>query len=408
MSTLAIYTSSYPYGEAETFLEHEIRFLATNFREIYIIPFSKAGVCRIVPENVIILPPVREKKWSDLRVYFTGILHFSKIFKIPELSRELVNYPFLKCLKYLGYGIITKKKLSRIISFNAVVHYSYWLGFSTFALTLLKQEGKIKTIVSRTHGYDLYEERGEKSLAFIRAATIKHIDKLFFISDHGLNYMREKLPDFSLKYCLARLGTPDPGYTNPEPDRNCITIVSCSAINVNKRIDLILESLIILKTKYPSLTVNWHHLGGGRDITTFVERAKYNFFNTSVNCLFHGNLTNSEVFRFYMTVSVDLLINVSKYEGIPVSVMEAQSFSIPVVVTNVGGTAEIVNDQNGVLLHPDFSPDDLAELIHNIYKGKELWRKKRLISRIFWEDHYDASKNYPAFVNMLIKLSEDK
>ena len=46
----------------------------------------------------------------------------------------------------------------------------------------------------------------------------------------------------------------------------------------------------------------------------------------------------------------DLFVNMSLSEGIPVSIMEAISFGIPIIATNVGGNAEIVNDETGVLI----------------------------------------------------------
>ena len=85
----------------------------------------------------------------------------------------------------MGFGILTKKRIIKILPSTAAIHYSYWLNFNAFALALLKSEGIIQRLISRAHGYDLYAERGEKSLEFIKAATLKHLDKLFFISNHG-------------------------------------------------------------------------------------------------------------------------------------------------------------------------------------------------------------------------------
>ena len=45
-----------------------------------------------------------------------------------------------------------------------------------------------------------------------------------------------------------------------------------------------------------------------------------------------------------------MFINLSSSEGIPVSIMEAQSFGIPVIATNVGGSGEIVVSETGVLV----------------------------------------------------------
>ena len=132
--------------------------------------------------------------------------------------------------------MLTKNRLLKNLPSESALHYSYWLNFSAFSLSLLKSEGKLKTVISRAHGYDLYEERGEKGLLFIKAATLKNLDKVYFISNHGRNYLLKKFPEYSEKFSISRLGTADPEFINPLRGNDTITIVSCSAINKNKRI----------------------------------------------------------------------------------------------------------------------------------------------------------------------------
>ena len=45
---------------------------------------------------------------------------------------------------------------------------------------------------------------------------------------------------------------------------------------------------------------------------------------------------------YYKNNIIDIFINLSASEGIPVSIMDAISFGIPCIATNVGGTGEIV------------------------------------------------------------------
>ena len=102
MSVLTIYTNSFPYGNAETFLESEIPILSLHFEKIYIIPFQSAGEIRSVPGNVIILSPVQNNKWPSLMMYFAGFFYCSLIFKIPELKKELKT---TKKLLMSGFGV---------------------------------------------------------------------------------------------------------------------------------------------------------------------------------------------------------------------------------------------------------------------------------------------------------------
>jgi glycosyltransferase involved in cell wall biosynthesis len=404
MSVLTIYTNKFPYGKAETFLEAEVLVLTDYFEKIYIVPFQEDSGIRILPDNVEVLSPVQNKKWPALKLYFSGLLSFWLLFKIPELQNELKSTSILKAVKYLGYTVLTKNRLYKILPSELCVHYSYWLNFSAFSLALLKMEGRIKTLVSRAHGFDLYEERGEHGLKFIRAATLKYSDKLYLISEHGRDYISEAVPQYSQKYFLSRLGTPEPGCINPSSDSKDLTIVSCSAINSNKRVDLILDSLIVLNSRFPKINVKWYHLGGGSEISKYIEKAEDSFSGSGVKCFFPGQKAHPDVLEFYKSMHVDLFVNVSRYEGIPVSVMEALSFGIPVIATAVGGTPEIVNDTNGLLLPENPTPDHIAEVLSGIAADRELWREKRRLSRISWEEKFNSLINYKEFAGELLSI----
>jgi glycosyltransferase involved in cell wall biosynthesis len=84
--------------------------------------------------------------------------------------------------------------------------------------------------------------------------------------------------------------------------------------------------------------------------------------------------------------------------------MEAQSFGIPVIATNVGGTSEIVNEENGLLLASEPTPGEIASAIHDVLINKDKWDKKRILSRRNWEEKFNAETNYRIFANELLSL----
>ncbi|MBK7626706.1 MAG: glycosyltransferase [Bacteroidales bacterium] len=90
---------------------------------------------------------------------------------------------------------------------------------------------------------------------------------------------------------------------------------------------------------------------------------------------------------------------------IPVSFMEAQSCGVPVIATAVGGTAEIVNNENGLLISADPVPDEISSALYDVYINREKWIKKRDVSRKNWENNFNAEKNYNDFANQLLSLS---
>ena len=61
---LCFFTSSFPYGYGETFIESEINYLAQSFNNIYLFPLHINDNLRNLPDNVeiVFLKPVTKKK----------------------------------------------------------------------------------------------------------------------------------------------------------------------------------------------------------------------------------------------------------------------------------------------------------------------------------------------------------
>ena len=89
--------------------------------------------------------------------------------------------------------------------------------------------------------------------------------------------------------------------------------------------------------------------------------------------------------------------------------MEAISFGIPVIATNVGGTAEIVLDGvNGFLLEENFEITALSELIRKFVKMPEMdYERLCRHSREVYEAKFSADKNYMDFCKKLITLGDE-
>ena len=149
--------------------------------------------------------------------------------------------------------------------------------------------------------------------------------------------------------------------------------------------------------------MKWIHLGdGGNQKEIILELIKQ--LPGNIEVIFKGQLTNRQVIDFYKETSVSLFLNVSKSEGIPVSIMEAISFGIPVIATDVGGVREITNSNTGELIPKNFDPVEVAHLIeNNLIRYADL--KFRNGVRSFWENNFNASKNYTEFISSVLKIN---
>ncbi|MCS6820224.1 MAG: glycosyltransferase [Chitinophagales bacterium] len=403
---LVLLTSEFPYGLGETFLEEEIEYLSKHFRKIIIISeYSGDKPQRFVPQNceVIKYNPQNEIKFKWLAIlmifhYYTWIeLYYIVLVYKLALTKVTISTLLLS----LFVGLKYKSFLKRILDKNKeqpLVFYSYWCMNSAVALALLKKEVKKIFCVSRAHRWDLYFEVS-KYLPF-RFLINKHINLLFPISTSGEDYIKTRWKTEASKVILSRLGVRK--QTPIEVSGNDgLTLISCSSLTVVKRVVLIAYAIKELDGKIP---ITWIHIGDGPEAGNIDKVVKT--FNNSVKTIFTGYVRNKEVFDIYHQYKPHVFVNVSESEGLPVSIMEAMSLAVPVVATNVGGTAEIVNNENGWLLRANFSVDELSALLYDIYKNKSYIPKKQN-AYMTWKNFYDADINYKKFASTLVSLHQN-
>ena len=187
---------------------------------------------------------------------------------------------------------------------------------------------------------------------------------------------------------MSYLGTNNNGISKRSND-DVFRVLSCSFVSPVKRISLIYKSLQLIT----NFEIEWTHIGGGKGLKELKVLTINSQNNIKVKLL--GDFSNKEVMDYYRTKNIDVFINVSSSEGLPVSLMEAISFNIPVIGTNVGGSSEIVTPTTGVLLNSNPTEIEIIAAINKV-------RKYKIEPRMFWEQNFDATKNYPKFINQLI------
>lgn len=402
--TLCFYTTAYPYGNAETFIENELNIIAPHFEKIYLFHKTKTTIQRVTPNNVELIyiePPTsssnRKTTLKNIFLLTYFIIHEYFFSRQKQLFRKNIRYNvshFINCLYYANQ--ITQKLSSEVL--NNGVFYSYWFYDWNLSLSILNYKKEIKKNYTRTHGFDLYENNGKENYLPLRKFCLEHTNKIFTISKKGERYLKSLYPKYSTKIMLAYLGTKDYG-SNPLPNNTQpFHIVSCSNINFVKRLHLIIDTLNHINFK-----IKWTHIGDGPLSSEIKELSQK--LPTHIEVVFMGRLTQNEIFNFYKTSYIDVFINTSVSEGLPVSIMEAISFGIPIIATDVGGTNEIINDTTGWLIPADFSTKTISDLIHNIKHETEKSKNREEIKK-YWELNFKGEENYDIFVKQ--NLNTDK
>jgi len=399
MTPLCLYTASFPYGLGEQFLETEIKYLAENFDSIFIIPSYPIGTHRPLPANVKVIHQ-KPSPYTTLR----GIKQLGK-WVWPNI-KELIKAPDKKyflsnLLRTAHQANELKKFLEKHNLLEKAIHYTYWFNEQSTLLAILKSQNKISGYISRAHRFDLYEDRNTNGYISFRSFQLQHVTKLFLISKHGLNYISSKYPQHQHKFHLAYLGVENPALFSYHPPKDeSYHVVSCSRMVEIKRIHLIIKALSNIRSK----KILWTHIGDGRLFEQTKHQAKTSL-PSNIQYKFLGHIDNSEIFSFYRQANIDVFINVSSSEGLPVTIMEAISFGIPIIATDVGGTSEIVTNRTGILLNPNPKIEDITNAIITSFNSKSRSRECREDIHKYWGQHFDAKINYQKFTHELAQTN---
>lgn len=402
--TLFLYTIDFPYGETEPYLKNELPYLCQNFSKVVIVSEKREKREVELPSNVEVyfiseLHTGSTKKAlllkNGLRLF--GIL--AKEFSLVENKRFFLSRWKLTVSELIQALIVSEKIRSLLVKHKGpVIHYSFWMNAFPLALSLLCKKKVIDTFVFRVHGFDLYKERWPSGFIPYRETNYRYAKAVFPVSEMGVRYIRSHFSHSEKAQC-SYLGTADHG-KNPF-DSAGFTIVTCSSVIPLKRLDLLADAL-----RYIPFPLSWYHFGtGSKEYQLFIEK-QTSALPAHITMHWMGQVSQQQLFDFYIKNPVSVFMNVSETEGLPVSIMEAISFGIPVIATDVGGTSEIVKAETGVLVRKQVEPVELAKAIEHFRNGIFMQQPVRDKVKTFWRDHFSASHNYQAFCDTLKQIAE--
>lgn len=444
MADVVLFTNTFPYGVGETFLEDEIPLLSEAFDRVIVYPlhmpdnpisngYSRGD--RIAPYNFEVRPPLldfdNKNRWKlltkglfcmswargfsyELIRIFRNFLKGGKDAGLKARFKELRNSLWIFC----NYTLLLRAMLANRKALRAIradldrVAYFYWGDKSAMLIPYLKQSvapGSTK-FVARFHGSDLYENA--KGFLPYRRKIFKSLDYAIAISQNGAEYIRSNYAQWlhsqdALK--IFPLGSMNPMPVPIMQHTRKFRIMSCSNVIPLKRVGMIAEALqqlgknmsTLLELSSQSINgIEWVHFGDGPLLGEV--KSKCNGLPSFMKVIFMGQQPHENVMDYYVRNRVDLLVQVSTSEGVPVSIMEAMSFGTPVVATNVGGVSEIVNNINGTLLDRNLSVKNLADAIYSYLNMDEATTDvKRQAAFKTWQEHWNGASNYTAFAEFL-------
>lgn len=397
-----LFTAQFPFIGSESFLETEIHYLSNAFDKIVIYPsrgFDKVQLP--IPGNVEVRQfdlnrPVYLRKLVSGNLFLIAKAFITEFIKSPHRWKYVNQFKwnFNHLIGCINNAVFLKEELDKDIKANQeteFVCYSYWFNEWATILALSKVLGLKNELVTRAHGYDFDEQQQSRKYHPFRYFEIAKFRKVIQISKYGVNYMKQRFRDSNI--VLSYLGVNDKG-TNPINNEKEFQIISCSNFVALKRVDSISQILSHLNVPY-----HWTHYGIGKEMEDVISKVKS--ILPEQHYTFRGYVANKDLMEEYSQTPFDLFMNVSTLEGLPVSIMEAISFGIPVTGCDVCGLPEIVNEKTGILLEEHFDPKLVAQKIEVFLKEKSRDAQYRQGVKEFWRENFNAERNYAEFVEIL-------
>lgn len=325
----------------------------------------------------------------------------NKFKKISEIIRFYINADLF--WNYFNTNCLTDKDTDAIV-------YSYWYFWKCFAVTKHREKYKNLKVITRVHGYDLYKEQIPTGYQPFKKIMDEKLDRVVFISEHGFGYY---LSEFGIKkskkHIISKLGTKNIisahnllNLLQKKTTDNYINIVSCSAMIELKRVDLIVKAL----SKIDDVNIRWTHFGDG-PLFGRIRNFSEELLSKKANIEYYlpGRVENDFIHKYYESNWVDAFLMMSRSEGNPVSVIEAMSYGIPIISTNINNMYNLVSG-NGILVNANPSAEEISKAIEGIGNmNEEGLYGLRNNSRKKWEQEFDEGDNNKRFViGTLLKL----
>ncbi len=208
--------------------------------------------------------------------------------------------------------------------------------------------------------------RGYKIFKIFDNLIYKYYEKILCVSKETEKELLKWLPNLKDKSEVIYPGVFLNDYSgNFEKSYDLVFI---GKFNKTKGFDIFLKTLFMLEEENLNLKVC---IVGYGDMENEIKNIK-DILGKNITIDFLGK--REDVYDILMNSKI--LVYPSRYEGLPITILESMSVGTPVIATNVGGIPEIIeNGENGILINKEDSlslKNSIIDIINNDDKRKKL------------------------------------
>jgi colanic acid/amylovoran biosynthesis glycosyltransferase len=351
MNRVVYVTSSFPYGNGESFVSTEVKSLIKENIDIIVVPVYPRG--KLIQDSKKNTNPSIQYPLFSLKIFFTAAKVFCfRFLAVVSITRQII---------YSGKSVVTTIKnllilpkslwLADFVVTNKVGHiHAHWLTTpSTLAMIASEISGVPWSFTA--HRGDIIEQNlidmklarssfsrfiSERSFELVKQLSNCTLTGREIILHMGVT-LEQNVPAVKTSYVNQQF--------------NVLCAANLLPVKGHK---YLIDAIKILFESDEFLSIKLIIAGSGhleKDIISQINNLGLEDKIELVGHLSHDGLLNmyrKSLVDIFVLPSIDL--GNGLHEGIPVSLIEAMSFNVPVVSTMTGGIPELLMDQAGILV----------------------------------------------------------
>lgn len=295
------------------------------------------------------------------------------------LSQNIqVQDKFFNKLIYKRFSFSYLLELNKFIRNNdidLIVSSSANAGIYSRLIKLLNKE---KKVIYVSHGWSSIYNGGKLAFLyiFIEKQLSKISDSILCISKKDFENAKAiiKINENKLKWITNKI-YPIKDQKTLKIQNERIKLLTVARLESPKRVDLLIEATKGLNN------IELYIVGDGSQ-RNYLESIKHE------NVIFYGEIDGFNDFKKY-----DIFALISDSEGLPLSALEAMSSELPIILSDVGGCFELI-DENGILVKNNIN--EIKNAIINTISNNNKFSEKSIE---LFNNSYNLELNKNVYIN---------
>ena len=291
---------------------------------------------------------------------------YYSLFKKLVGEKNLIELPHRKFS--LPHLIILKKEIKRR---NISIIHSHGKGAGIYSRILGFLTGK--RVIHTLHGFHVgkYNSFQKRLYIWLEKLLSIYTDKFISVSDGEEKQIIDAGICSKKKIVVIPNGIEITAnhQTSDVFEQLPHKIISFSRFDFQKNTELVIDICKFYKTEANSNDIEFHIYGDGEEFEKI--KNKINSCGLEQLMVLHGpdSAARDKLSKGFCYIST------SRWEGLPISLLEAMAAGLPVIATDVIGNNNIVEHEKDGFLYSIDNPQMAAQYICRLIKDKELWER---------------------------------